>query len=163
LLKPLSHQAAMPQRLYSVRKICQRAVMSLQNMPKIQSPLSHQTAMSHRMYSVLDTCHRAVESPRNTPKVSNLPVIACTHRPYSVPTRHSHNVFIASMTLLRLLQVVTAACSHRAHGEHTALTKRAYSVVTIIAIKIFLPKYHILNKPFLRTKSSILTFRSDFS
>ena len=34
-VKPLSHQTALPQRLYSVLKPCQRAVGSPRNTPKI--------------------------------------------------------------------------------------------------------------------------------
>ena len=60
-LKPLSHQTAMPQRLYSVLKPCQRAVGSPRNTPKIlnlsviactQRPHSVYTAYTRRSHSV---------------------------------------------------------------------------------------------------------------
>ena len=90
-----------------------------QNNPLATKPLSHQTAMPQRLYSVLKTCQRAVGSPRNMHKNINLPVIACTQRPHSVPTvsTRSHRVFTASMTLLSA-QAVAAACSRRAQGSH---------------------------------------------
>ena len=82
-------------------------------------PLSHQTTIPRRFYSFLKTCQRAVGSPRNTPKLSNLPVIACTQRPYSVQTtfpQRLYSVRDASTARKQLLQ--------RAHGAHTARTKR---------------------------------------
>ena len=66
----------------------------------------HLTAMPQRLYIVQKTCQRAVESPRNTPKISNLPVMACTQRPYSIYGA----------------QAVAAACSRRAHSVLTART-----------------------------------------
>jgi len=59
--KPLSHQTAMPQRLHSVLKSCQRAVGSPRNTPKIsnlsvigctQRPHSVPTASTRRSHSV---------------------------------------------------------------------------------------------------------------
>jgi len=108
-------------------------------------PLSHQTAMRQRLYSVLKPCQRAVGSPLNTPKISNLPVIACTQRPHSVPTAstlRSHSVFTASLTFS---QRASSCCSvftartRRAYGAHTAFSRRAHSVLTAItAFKIYL-------------------------
>ena len=67
LLKPLSHQTAMPQRLYSELKPCQRAVGSPRNTPKnikfvsysvyttsSQRPYSVHTTFPQRLYSVHD-------------------------------------------------------------------------------------------------------------
>jgi len=60
-VKPLSHQTALPQRLYSVLKACQRAVGSPRNTPKIskfsviactQRPHSVPTASTRRSHSV---------------------------------------------------------------------------------------------------------------
>jgi len=53
-LKPLSHQTAMPQRLYSVLKTCQRTVGSQGNMSKIIKFASNSvyTMSSQRSYSV---------------------------------------------------------------------------------------------------------------
>ena len=111
--------------------------------------LPHQTAMPQSLYSVPKPCQRAVESPRNTPKMSNLPVIACTQRPHSVPTastRRSHSVFISSMTLLRR---ASSCCSRYAHGVHTTFSRRAHSVLTaIIAFKIFLLIFLYFEQPY---------------
>ena len=80
----------------------------------------------------LYTCQHAMGSPRNTSKIYNLPHIACTQRPYNVPsacTRHSHGVFIASMTLLRgassCCSVLFTARSQHAHSAHTAFSRRS--------------------------------------
>jgi len=60
-VKPLSHQTALPQRLYSVLKPCHRAVGTPRNTPKIsnvqviactQRPHSVPTASSRRSHSV---------------------------------------------------------------------------------------------------------------
>ena len=118
------------------------------NKPRIKTshlkPLSHQTALPQRLYSVLKPCQRAVGSPRKTPKISNLPVIACTQRPHSVPTaptQRSHSVFTASMTFSQRAsssRSVFTARKRRAHGAHTAFSLRAHSVLTaIIAFKMF--------------------------
>jgi len=92
------------------------------------NPLSHQTSMPQRLYSVLKPCQLAVGSPLNTPLISNLPVIACTQRPHSVPTastRRSNSVFTASMTFL---QRASSCCSvftarprrtQRPHGDYS--------------------------------------------
>jgi len=99
-------------------------------------PLSYQTAMPQRLYSVLKPCQHVVGSPRDTPKISNLPVIACTQRPHSVPTastRRSHSVFTASMTFSQLASSccsVFTARTRRAHGAHTARSRRAHSALT---------------------------------
>jgi len=71
-LKPLSHQTAMPQRLYSVLKPCERAVWAPRNTPKninfaIYSfyttssprPYSVHTTFPQRLYSVNDGLQRA--------------------------------------------------------------------------------------------------------
>jgi len=73
-----------------------------------------------------------VGSPRNTPKISNLSVIACTQRPYSVHTTFPqrlysvHDVFTARKQLLQ-----------RVHSAQTARSWCAHSVLSaIIAFKI---------------------------
>ena len=66
-VKPLSHQTAMPQRVYSVLKTCQRAVGPPRNTPKnikiasysvyttsSQRPYSVHTTFPQRLYSVRD-------------------------------------------------------------------------------------------------------------
>jgi len=66
--QPLSHQTAMPQRLYSVLKTCQRAVGSPGTTPEnikfagcsvyttsSQHPYNVHTTYSQRLYSVHDT------------------------------------------------------------------------------------------------------------
>jgi len=107
-------------------------------------PLSHQTAMPQRLYSVLKTCQRAVGTPRNSLKISNLPVIACTQSPHSVPsapTRRFHSVFVAPMTLLRHTK---SCCS-----VFTVRSRRAFSVLTaIIEFNIF-SFFHILSNHIL--------------
>jgi len=120
-------------------------------------PLSHQTALPQRLYSVLKPCQRAVGSPRNTPKISNLPVIACTQRPHSVPSassRRCHSVFTASMTFSQRASSycsVFTARTRRADGAHTAFSRRAHSVLTaIIAFKFFYSFYFILSNPILQ-------------
>ena len=97
-LKPLSHQTAMPQRLYSVLKPCQRAVGSPRNTPKNIKFVS---------YSVYTTS---------------------SQRPPTASTQRSHNVFTASMTFLQRASSccsVFTARTRRAHGAHTARTQRS--------------------------------------
>ena len=53
--------------------------------------MSHQTAMSQQKI-----CYRAVGAPRNMPQNINLPVTACTQRPYSV-----HGTLTARKKLLQ--------------------------------------------------------------
>jgi len=67
--KPLSHQTAMPQRLYSVLKTCKRAVGSPRNTPK--SPVTPEWrpySVPIAFYKVANRrgarCVRAVQSPR---------------------------------------------------------------------------------------------------
>jgi len=50
--KPLSHQTAMPQCLYSVLKTCQRAVGSLRNTPKISNFVIACTRRPHSVHTV---------------------------------------------------------------------------------------------------------------
>ena len=92
LFKPLSHQTAMPQRLYSVQKPCQRAVGSPQNTPK------NITFVSHSVY------------------------ITSSQRPYSVHTTFpqrlysAHDVFTARKQLLQRVYNAHTAFSRRAHN-----------------------------------------------
>jgi len=95
-------------------------------------PLSHQTAMPQCLYSVLKTCQRAVGRRKLRLKISNLPEIAFTQRPRSVPTASTqrlHSVFKASMRLL-YAQEVAAACSRRAAGKLTAPSPPTHSAHT---------------------------------
>ena len=75
-----------------------------------------------------------------------------------------HDVPIAS--LLRHwrfygAQAIAAACSWRAHGAHTAFSRRAHSVPTeIIAFKVCFTYLYILNNPILRTQRSTFTLIS---
>jgi len=122
--KPLSHQTAMPQRLYSVLKPCQRAVVSPRNKPKIsnlsvivctQRPHSVPTASTQRSHSVFTTSMT-----------------------FSQRARSCCSVFTAR--------------TRRAHGALTAFSRRAHSDLTaIIAFKMFYYFYLILSNPFLQT------------
>ena len=102
LVKPLSHQTALPQRLYSVLKPCQRALGSPRNTPKNIKFVS---------YSVYTTS---------------------SQRPYSVrtaSTRRSHSVFRASMTFSQRASSccsVFTACTRRARSVLTARTQRPH-------------------------------------
>jgi len=64
-LKPLSHQTAMPQRLYSVLKPCYHAVGSPRNMPKNIKFASYSmyTTSSQRPYSVQITFPVSLQRP----------------------------------------------------------------------------------------------------
>jgi len=97
-LKPLSHQTAMPQRLYSVLKPSQRAVGSPRNTPKI-SNLSV-IACTQRHHSVHTTFPQ---------------------RLYSV-----HDVFTARKQLLQRVHSAYTARSRRAHSVLTARTQRPH-------------------------------------
>jgi len=124
--------------------------------------------MPQRLYSVLKPCQHAVGSPRNAPKISNLPVIACTQSPHSVPTastRRSHSVFTASMTFS---QRASSCCSvftartPRAHGVHTAFSRHAHSVLTaFIAFRIFY-LFFILSNPIFANIVIYLYFSKQF-
>ena len=96
VLKPLSHQTAMPQRLYNVQKPCQRAVVSPRNTPKniIIFSYSVYTTSSQRPYSVHATFPQ---------------------RLYSV-----HDVFTARKQFLQRVNSALTARTHRSHGAHTA-------------------------------------------
>ena len=100
VLTPLSHQTAMPQRLYSVQKPCQRAVGSPRNTPKNIKFVSYSvyTTSSQRPYSVHATFPR---------------------RLYSV-----HDVFTARKQFLQRVNSAHTACSQRAHIVLTARTQR---------------------------------------
>jgi len=107
-------------------------------------PLSHQTALPPRLYSVLNHVTVLWERREIRLKISNLPVIACTQRPHSVPTAiswRSHSVFTAFMTFSQLESSccsVFTARTQRAHGAHTAFSRRTHSVLTaIIVFEIF--------------------------
>ena len=97
-LKPLSHQTAMPQRLYSVLKTCQHAVGSPRNTPKI---------IKFASYSVYTTS---------------------SQRPYSVHTtfpQHLYSVHDTSMVCKQMLQRVHSmhmVRPQRSHGPHSVLT-----------------------------------------
>jgi len=96
-LKPLSHQTAMPQRLYSVLNTCQHAVGSPRNTPKILNlPL---TACTQRIYSVPS---------------------ASTRRSHGV-------FIASMTLLRRAISCcsVFSARSRHAHSAHTALSRRS--------------------------------------
>ena len=96
VLKPLSHQTAMPQHLYSVRKPCQRAVGSPRNTPKISNiSYSVYTTSSQRPYSVYTTFPQ---------------------RLYSV-----HDVFTARKQLLQRVHGAHTEFSRCAHSVLTAI------------------------------------------
>ena len=101
-LKPLSHQTALPQRLYSVLKPCQRAVGSPRNTPKNIKFVSYSvyTTSSQRPYSVHTTFPQ---------------------RLYSV-----HDVFTARKQLLQRVHSAHTARSRRAHSVLTARTQRPH-------------------------------------
>jgi len=92
-LKPLSHQTALPQRLYSVLKPCQRAVGSPRNTPKNIKFVS---------YSVYTTS---------------------LQRPYSVHTtfpQRLYSVYGVFTARIRRAHSVLTARTQRSHGAHTA-------------------------------------------
>ena len=64
-VKPLSHQTALPQRLYSVLKPCHRAVGSPRNTPKIHKCTSYSvyTTSSQRPYSPHDVPTASLQRP----------------------------------------------------------------------------------------------------
>jgi len=99
-LKPLSHQTALPQRLYSVLKPCQCAVGSPRNTRKNIKFVSYSvyTTSSQRPYSVHTTFPQ---------------------RLYSV-----HEVFTARKQLLQRVYSAHTARTHRSHGAHTASSRR---------------------------------------
>jgi len=96
-IKPLSHQTALPQRLYSVLKPCQRAVGSQRNTPKNIKFVSYSvyTTSSQRPYSVHTTFPQ---------------------RLYSV-----HDVFTARKQWLQRVHSAHTASSRRAHSVLTAI------------------------------------------
>ena len=96
-LKPLSHQTAMPQRVYSVLKTCQRAVGSPRNTPKILNlPVIICTTFSQRPYSVHTTFPQ---------------------RLYSV-----HDASTARKQLLQRVNGAHTVHPQRSHGAHIDLT-----------------------------------------
>ena len=101
-VKPLSHQTALPQRLYSVLKPCQRAVGSPLNTPIISN--LPDIACTRRSHSV---------------------PTASLQRPHDVPTASLQRPW-----RFYSAQAVAAACSRRAHGALTARTRRTHSVLT---------------------------------
>jgi len=105
-LKPLSHQTAMPQRLYSVLKPSQRAVGSPRNTPKnikfvscsvyttsSQRPYSVHTTFPQRLYSVHD-----VFSARKQ-------LLQRVHSAHTARSRHAHSIL--------------TACTQRPHGDYS--------------------------------------------
>jgi len=114
-------------------------------------PLSHQTALPQRLYSVLKPCQRAVGTPRNTPKNIKFVIYSV----YTTSSQRPHDVPTASLQRpwrFHSAQAVAAACSQRAHGAHTAFSRRTHSVLTaIIAFKIFYLFFFILSNPILQT------------
>jgi len=100
--KPLSHQTALPQRLYSVLKPCQRAVGSPRNTPKNIKFVGYSvyTMSSQRPYSVHTTFPQ---------------------RLYSV-----HDVFTARKQLLQRVHSAPSARTRRAHSVLTARTQRPH-------------------------------------
>jgi len=101
-LKPLSHQTAMPQRLYSFHEPCQRAVGSPRNTPK----------MSH--LSVIACTQRPHSVPTASTQRSHTGPTASLQRPWRF---HS-------------AQAVAAACSQRVHGVLKARTQRSHGAHT---------------------------------
>jgi len=125
---PLSHQTALPQRLYSVLKPCQLAVGSPRNTPK---------NIIFASYSVYTTSSQRPNSVHMT----------FPQRLYSV-----HNVFPARKQLLQRVHCAHTARSRRAHGAHTTFSRRAHSVLkAIIAFKIFYFFIFILSNSLLQT------------
>jgi len=100
-------------------------------------PLSHQTALPQRLYSVLKPCQRAKGTPRNTPKIIKF----VSYSVYTTSSQRPHDVPTASLQRpwrFHSAQAIAEACLQRAHGAHTAFSRRAHSVFTaIIAFKIF--------------------------
>jgi len=96
-VKPLSHQTALPQRLYSVLKPCQRAVGSPRNTPKTSNlPV---VACTQRLHSV---------------------PTASTQRSHGVFTAS----ITFSQRASSCCSVFTAR-TRRAHGAHTTFSRRA--------------------------------------
>ena len=97
VLKPLSHQTAMPRRLYSVLKPCQRAVGSPRNTPKISNVSV--IACTQRPCSVPTA---SLQRPHDVPTAS-------LHRPWrfhsahTTRSRRAHGVFTAHTQRLRRL------------------------------------------------------------
>ena len=112
-IKPLSHQTAMPQRLYSVLKPCQRAVGSPRNTPQ------NIKFASYSVYMCVLTA--SLQRPHDAPTAS-------VQRPWRFYSAQAVAVYGAH-----------TARSWRAQGVHTAFSRRAHSVLTaIIAFKFFL-------------------------
>ena len=93
------------------------------------TPSSDATAFVQRSDNLSAGCGVA----RNVPNISNLPVTACTDRPYSFHTATFPSICTASMTSFmrarRCCSVFTA---------FSARSRRAYSVLTArIAFKVF--------------------------
>jgi len=113
-VKPLSHQTAMPQRLYSVLKPRQRAVESPRNTPKISN------------LSVIACTQRHHSVPT-----------APTRRSHSV-----HDVFTACKQLLQRAHsahTTHTAFSRRAHTVLTAIIafKMFYLVYFLFGVTVF--------------------------
>jgi len=120
-LKPLSHQTAMPQRLVSVLKPCQRAMVSPRNTPKNIKFVSYSvyTTSSQRPYSVHTTFPQRLYS--------------------------AHDVITAHKQLLQRVHGAHTARSGRAHGAHTA------SSGGLKRLRCFTYFYFILSNPILQT------------
>ena len=114
LLKPMSHQTALPQRLYSALKPCQRAVGSPRNTRKNIKCVSYSvyTTSSQRPYSVHTTFPQ---------------------RLYSV-----HDVFTARKQLVqRVHSAHTAFSQRRAHSVLTARTQRHHGDYSVYDFFIY--------------------------
>jgi len=122
-LKPLSHQTAMPQRLYSVLKPCRRTVESPRNTPKNIKFVSYSvyTTSSQRPYSVHTTFPQRLNSV--------------------------HDVFTARKQLLQRVHSAHTGRSRRAHSVLTARTQHPHGGYSVLDVLLIL----ILSYPILQT------------
>jgi len=95
-VKPLSHQTALPQRLYSVLKPCQRAVGSPRNTPKNITFASYSvyTTSSQRPYSVHATFLQRLYSVHNV-FTAHKQLLQRVHGAYTTFSRRAHSVLKA--------------------------------------------------------------------
>jgi len=144
----------MPQRLYSVLKICQRAVGSPRNTPKIsnlpvisctQRPHSVPTTFPRRPYSVHDTYTERKQ------------LLQCVHGTLTASTRCAHGAHTA---FLRRTHSVLTAHTQRSYGAHTAFSRRTHSVLTaIISFKFFHLFFYLLRNLFCKHSDLFLLFQ----
>jgi len=125
----VSHQTAMPQRLYSVLKPCQRAVGSPWNTPNIS-------------YLSVIACTQRHHSVPTASTRRSLSVFTAS-MPFSQRTRSWCSVFTAR--------------TRRAHGAHTARTQRSHGAHIASSrrferLRFFTFFIFILSNPILQTK-----------